>query len=301
MPNDPTDGGAIPESSRLDQPPAALAGSIPADVAPRPATSPAAQEDPPPPSAARSRSLRKRFWTPVCLAVLGLAFLGVGFKLLPSRSGITPLPSTGIIIQSKKPLIEVDYKVTQKSSSVYKLTVEAFLAPGKAEHAVYLTVLLPHDAHFHKPPGANETLPCSTCLLRTEYREMRAPAGISGATLSVMANVFGVTSNGINAFVAIPSLEYIGPGKPEFFIYYKIPSAGNYSWSSSPDGISLSDIVEWSRQATPNRPTQDIDAVGINYAEQQRDDHFTFLAGALIGLAGAALLSAVQEALHAND
>ena len=42
-------------------------------------------------------------------------------------------------------------------------------------------------------------------------------------------------------------------------------------------------------------------AVGINHAEQTTDDNKTFVAGALIGLAGGALLSAVQEALHAND
>jgi hypothetical protein len=43
------------------------------------------------------------------------------------------------------------------------------------------------------------------------------------------------------------------------------------------------------------------DAVGTDYANQSRDNFHTFLAGVILGLVGGALLSAVQEALHAND
>jgi hypothetical protein len=42
-------------------------------------------------------------------------------------------------------------------------------------------------------------------------------------------------------------------------------------------------------------------ATGVNHLAQAADDHRTFFAGALLGLAGGALLSAVQEALHARD
>ena len=44
----------------------------------------------------------------------------------------------------------------------------------------------------------------------------------------------------------------------------------------------------------------DVVATGINHASEARDNDLTFLAGALVGVAGGALLSAIQEALHAN-
>jgi len=43
------------------------------------------------------------------------------------------------------------------------------------------------------------------------------------------------------------------------------------------------------------------DAIGVNYANQSRDGYYTFLAGVILSLAGGAVISALQEALHAND
>jgi hypothetical protein len=39
----------------------------------------------------------------------------------------------------------------------------------------------------------------------------------------------------------------------------------------------------------------------LNHAAQKADDAKTFIAGALIGLAGAAILTAAVEALHVRD
>jgi hypothetical protein len=42
-------------------------------------------------------------------------------------------------------------------------------------------------------------------------------------------------------------------------------------------------------------------AVGINHSAQTRDDIKIFIAGALLGIAGGAIIAAVQEAMHLRD
>jgi hypothetical protein len=47
--------------------------------------------------------------------------------------------------------------------------------------------------------------------------------------------------------------------------------------------------------------TQSRVASGIDHDAQAHDDLMIFLAGAVVALAGAAMLAAIQEALHAGD
>jgi hypothetical protein len=41
--------------------------------------------------------------------------------------------------------------------------------------------------------------------------------------------------------------------------------------------------------------------VGLNHSAQTRDDIKIFIAGALLGIAGGAIIAAVQEAMHLGD
>jgi hypothetical protein len=98
----------------------------------------------------------------------------------------------------------------------------------------------------------------------------------------------------------LPQVQYKGPGSPQFSVGYYIPSASSYDWSSFP-ALYANDIrAVWLEQLTNGQAFGRV-AVGINYTNQQRDSLYTFIAGALVGIGGAALLSSVQEALHAND
>ena len=82
----------------------------------------------------------------------------------------------------------------------------------------------------------------------------------------------------------------------------------SYDWSSFPTSAINNSDAAWTiattssvsgRQAVASTPGRV--AVGINHARQASDNDKTFVAGALLGLAGGAILSAVQEALHARD
>ena len=55
------------------------------------------------------------------------------------------------------------------------------------------------------------------------------------------------------------------------------------------------------QQMNSNNVTPDVGAAGVNHTAQARDNDLTFIVGALVGLAGGALLAALQAALSATD
>jgi hypothetical protein len=81
---------------------------------------------------------------------------------------------------------------------------------------------------------------------------------------------------------------------------YHIPSAASYDWSSFPTVRADTSVATWMETlvtyATPARV-----AVGINRVEKSSDDSKIFFAGALLGIGGAAVVAAIQEALHLWD
>jgi len=88
--------------------------------------------------------------------------------------------------------------------------------------------------------------------------------------------------------------------QPTLVTTYAIPSGSSYDWTTLPPRWSNGNKVQWGEQIGSGG-LDGIAVLGINQSNQAKDDTETFFAGALLGLAGAALLSAVQEALHAND
>jgi hypothetical protein len=116
----------------------------------------------------------------------------------------------------------------------------------------------------------------------------------------VKANNFGVTFNGLNALAEIPSVLFQGTGTPVMYAIYHFPSASSYDWSSYPTIGVGKGYAAWQVAVNPGN-TEGRTVDGIDLARQTSDTNKTFFAGALLGLAGGAILSAVQEALHARD
>jgi hypothetical protein len=172
------------------------------------------------------------------------------------------------------------------------------LAPKVVSRTARLTFALPPGTQFlHCVSPA-----CKHILVSFWTENLTFGPGITRKTVSysVKAQTFGVAFNGVNAFAAIPTVSYAGAGTSELIILYQIPSASNYDWSSYPAFLTTKSSASWQiplvRGATAGRI-----ATGINHVSQTSNDNRTFFAGALLGLAGGAILSAVQEALHAND
>jgi len=131
---------------------------------------------------------------------------------------------------------------------------------------------------------------------RLTFRPVNS-AGTATADFFVKARSFGVTSNGVNATVVVPEVIYQGQGNPILLTAYRLRSASSYDWSSSPAAAVTSTVATWQQDLasgdTPGRA-----AVGIDHSAQTNDDIKIFIAGALLGIAGGAIIAAVQEAMH---
>jgi hypothetical protein len=132
------------------------------------------------------------------------------------------------------------------------------------------------------------------------YPELSATGIYAFVNFDVKADNFGIIANGINATAAIPKFIYNGSGVPNLLTRYNVPAANLYDWSVLPPASADSNHAEWLQQDI-NGVLPDALATGINHAIQSRDNNLAFLAGALVAVAGCALLAAVQEALHARD
>ena len=139
-------------------------------------------------------------------------------------------------------------------------------------------------------------------LLDFKYEDFDNNSGEAIARFSVKANSFGYAFNDVNASAAIPRVVFSEPDSvtPILYTEYNVTSADSYDWSTFQPQVTNANEVLWDEPVTSG-VVQGIVAGGINHANEAKDNTKTFIAGALIGLAGGALLSAFQEWLHRND
>jgi len=283
-----------PASQRAESSP-----SRPADETP-----PLPAETPPLP-AEHKRWKRKKIFTPLVLAALGLVLLLLSILFYPSQStGVSTPPYSRLEITTTSPIFLIGFKVVQVSPALAEMRFTVELPVGKTA----------------PPPGATASLQVAPPL-GTSFRDCPAPsctrvpgvpptfiwteslafkAGKAQADFFVKASSFGVAFNGVNAAAAIPEVMYKGPGNPIMLAAYDIPSAASYDWSSFPTAAVNNSTAIWQVDLAGG-DTAAREAVGINSAGQASHDTRTYVAGALLGLAGGAILSAAQVALHAGD
>ena len=270
-----------------------------------------APENPPPttssnPATATSkRAWWKKFLTPIILAVLGLALFLFALILYPSTADIPAPTYAHVSIVTSLPIESIVYEVMQVSQGTAAVQISASLpepaGPTATSRTARLTMALPEGISFRNcARPACEMFP-SVYAHSVWTQSLNFGSGrYASADFLVKAQSFGVTFNGVNASAAIPDFVYQGTGTPVLFAVYHFPSASSYDWSSYPTVWASKSGAAWQVALIPG-DTVGRTAVGIDRARQTSDDNKTFFAGALLGLAGGAILSAVQEALHARD
>jgi hypothetical protein len=270
-----------------------------------PASAP--EDGPPSRTGTRERPGRKKVLAPLVLAVLGLALLVAAFVLYPrTPEPAAPASTTLDIIApsnyAASAIAEIDYTVDQVRPDVARLTISLVL-DIRAYRSVEagLTVTPPAGTVFVGCPRSHPE--CGGTW--GEKLSFKFP-GVATAHVFVKARSFGVNSDGITAAAAIPAISFAGSKGANLIAAYRIPSASSYDWSADPPSRLSGSGAVWDETVTPGTIYSGGDtpgrvASGINHAAQANDDTRIFVAGALLGLAGGALLSAVQEALHASD
>jgi hypothetical protein len=283
-------------------------GPAPKSLAAKDSVPESPDESRPSESATHSRSRLRKILTPLILSILGLVLLAVAAVLYPRSTEISAPAYPQVVVFTKFGITSINYRIAQVSPATAEIFITAdrpLPGPRASTQPANVTVNLPPGITFRN----------CTCDLGVFGSYAIGPLtfnhlGDASVAFFVKASSFGVTFNGVNAYAAIPEISYSGPGQPEFYIQYGIPSADSYDWSAFPTAFITNSLVIWKETLSSVSPSGLVTAtdgtpgrvaVGINHGGESSDDNKTFLAGILAGLAGAAILSAIQEALHALD
>jgi hypothetical protein len=289
------------------------AGQQPGVLQPNVSGSPEVPESPTAPErhpAGSDRSWWKRYRTAIVLAAISLVLFLVTAGLYPSTAQLpVPLSST-LALQAAQPVASITYEVDQISSSVAEMKVTILLPVGAPippanTPVVGLVVSPPIGTSFTTCPAPackSESNGVSSWKVLLAFRPFTSPNGTSGITFAhffVRAHNFGGTYNDVNASVVAPAVIYHGAGTPTLLAQYNIPDAAKYDWSVFPLEFASPTFATWSEPVTSGQITARV-ADGTDFANQGKDNYHTFLAGVILGLAGGALLTALQETLDAS-
>jgi hypothetical protein len=319
MPSTSSGDNPGPESARSGDPAATAESAFRSEQGGQPPRSP------PLPGAAPisgtshgNRPLWKKILPALVLAVIGVALLFGAKTLYTSPSELPAPPYSQINLDSTFPVASISYTVDQVSLTIAEIKIEFDLPnahPPAGAPTADLTFVPPIGTLFRTCPSGRINaagLPTApTCLNLQKYGEVweqplifKVQPGIYGAAfadLFVRAQNFGVIFNAVSASAAIPQVNLkSSSGSPSVFTQYNIPSASSYDWATFPTSFDNGSYAVWD-EGVSGGVLDCRAAVGINNANEAKENSKTFIAGALLGLGGAALLSALQEALHAND
>lgn len=254
----------------------------------------------------------RKIVTPVALFVAAAVFAIIALALYPSAAQLPTPPYAIVGVSSIAGSVQlIKYFVTQMSPTRAEMLVTVEMPVGSkipAPGAVDVLAAPPIGTRFTACPAPNCKFVSSSDFtswakplifsMKPDGAGQLVPTAETG--FLVDGRGFGVTYNSTTASAAIPEVLYKGGGTPTLLTQYNIPDASSYDWSSFPTKFANNSFATWSELVTSG----DIGgraAVGINHANQSSESDDTFIAGALIGLAGGALLSGFQEAMHARD
>ena len=262
-----------------------------------------------------NRKLISRLWrneklrSSVSLTLVGIAILLGAYGVYNSRATEISSPRyVRFAVTAPIPLSTITYSARQISPTTANVTIELFswqspqTGPGIPELMV-------------QPPLGTTLLECgNACKTTTYYHYITSTWTMALTEKSSSKNLGNVSAraqfqihtrnfnttvnfNGVTASAAIPEVTYKGRGNPTILTIYDFPSAESYDWSSFPPVARYPDEAQWQEvkatEVTPSRL-----AVGTNNDGKSYDDFKLFIAGALVGIGGGALVAAFQEALH---
>jgi hypothetical protein len=255
----------------------------------------------PPAVTTRRRPRWKKILVPVVLAVIGLALLLAGFLIYPRRAGFPAPVSDFVNISSKSSYVNahmglIYYTVDQVHPDVARVTIDVQMGshvPRGPRLSIQLDVLGAATV-THCSPSCSEVDVAPAVLDTEPYFQY----GTATAYFSLKARSLEVAANGATAEVAFPGLYFTGTKPASLILSYDIPSGNSYDWSPNPPDFFSGSSAAWYDNVALGHETPSLVATGINHTAQTHDSTLTLVVGILFGIAGGALVAAVQEALH---
>ena len=246
--------------------------------------------------------------------VLMLVFIGLatGFwavALFPSRPSVKN-PTTFVVLISTKVPLQYVFLVVDQGTQSANITVE----PEAAN-----SVSLPNEPQKvgfveFSVYGSKNSISCPsgvTCSFQVTQGEGVAfasvPIVIGGSNntgkdynITVKYPHLGYAANGESAIDDFPAAHILPPSSSVMVLsvtFYE-HNANIYDWSLPPIA-ALSEGIRWDEPLSNSLyAAQPMEITGTNLQAQAQDVHNTFIAGILLGVAGAAAIAAAEEGLH---
>lgn len=264
-------------------------------------------------SSAAEEDGKKPVWkamvTPVVLVLLGIAILPLALALYPSPAQTSDPAYARFSVTTNERISFIDFTVTQVKPALARIEFEVVRSqatPTTSASAPTTKAPAPFATLIFSPPIGTRFPSCHKPVCRQVQPpflaftwEVRLAFNAKQQAFEyffVKAKSFGVSDNGVNALAVLPEVFYQGYGTPEILVFYPIPSAPSYDWSALSPAVYSSSNIGWS-EPVAGYDTPPKVAVGINQSRQSSENHLAFIAGALIGVAGGAVLSGIQEGL----
>lgn len=262
---------------------------------------------PPTPTAGQAQ-VRRKYRAAAILFGLGLVLMVSAWRAYPAPETGIPTPAyPDITITISQPVYSIAYSVVQAQSglAMLKISVTVFqgMNPAGSRQQQTVRVVLPLGTAF-------QDLPLPPSYIQSMSKTLDFNSGSFDTTATVVfpltAHRFGSDTNGVTAYAALPDVSYQlttsarGIAPPILYSRYQITSPNSYDWSTFPPESSGRSSATWEEFLPSSAKGEVAGRVvpGIDHSRQSSDATRTFIAGALLGLAGGAILSAVQELLH---
>jgi hypothetical protein len=244
-------------------------------------------------------SALRLFLMPILLVFLGV-WLGLAALKVYPRTIERPSPSfPHIFFTTNYPLSGVIYRINQVSKDKSVMMVELDLADQRSWNAATAAVsVTPADGTVFVGCPESST-DCKQGWAQTPKFNRK---GVAASYFTLKSGHFGVNYNGLDASAALPEIDEVdkSAGSPTLYAGYYLPSASSYDWSLYPPYTVGPNRIVWNEALGPG-DTIGRGIAGANHAAHASDDIKVFIAGALAALAGAAVLTALIEALHVRD
>jgi len=239
------------------------------------------------------------------LVLVGLAAGIWAIELFPDRPPL--MNPTPFIIQfdSEHTLSDINLEVSLIARSArIAVSADPASSPAGTQNYGSITIFLYGVFPLSCPPPAR----CYPGVSQPSQTVIDIPITVNNAGLgdevfhsvTVRDPLLGFTSNGESAIAELPLVHVLGSGASGLNVTYEAPGADSYDWSIPPNPYGPINGVSYYEPLAGNSylAASNMEITGTNYRAQANDNRNTFISGILLGVAGGAVIAAVQDGLH---